>query len=71
VTIVRNERASFTVEQVELIVRDTLNIANENIVDESDRAILLPAIFEKVAQKEVTYEEVSPLGLNLQPRPQG
>lgn len=69
-SVVRRERASYTVEQVGLIVSDTIAIADGADLSDEDRAVLLPAIFDKVAAKEVTYEEVAPLGIPL-PRPQG
>jgi hypothetical protein len=70
-SVIRREHASYTVEQLHLIVNDALTIANAADLTPEDRAVLLPAIFDKVAAKEVTYEQTGPLMLDGLGRPQG
>lgn len=70
-SIVRRERASFTVEQVTAAVKDSLGIVDDLELSDEDRSALLGRIFDKISQKEITYEEVGGVDLGGLLRPQG
>lgn len=70
-SVVRRERASYTPEQLTAAVNDTLAIADGCELADEDRAVLLPALFDKVAAKEVTYEQMGGITLDHLGRPQG
>lgn len=64
----RIENANYTPEQVEQHVRQAVALADDCQLSESDRAVLLPAILDKLASKQVLLEQLPGLDHMAIPR---
>lgn len=51
------ERPNFTPEQIEQHITETITAADNAGLEGADRAALLPAIFDKVASKQIMAEQ--------------
>jgi hypothetical protein len=58
VAIQRTEHPNYTREQVERLVLETLEVAAAAALTAEDRAVLLPAIMDKLASKQVVLEQI-------------
>lgn len=65
----RTEQPNYTLEQIEQHVRDTLEVAAKCGLTDEERTALLPAIFDKLAGKQIIMEEIG--GVLGSPMPRG
>jgi hypothetical protein len=60
---VRNETYYHSPQQLVDYVRDALAIADECLLSDSDRLALLPKLVELRSAKNITLEQVGPVGI--------